>query len=47
MNKSCAVCGLDFNPEPAYYIGAMYFSYAIQVGVFVSVYLLLRFNLRS
>lgn len=42
MNKLCPVCGLDFNPEPAYYFGAMYFSYANQVVVVVLVYLLLR-----
>lgn len=45
MNKTCPVCGLDFNPEPAYYFGAMYFSYAVQVTVFVGVYLLLRFTM--
>lgn len=44
MNKTCPVCGLDFNPEPAYYFGAMYFSYAIQVAVFVGVFLILRFT---
>jgi uncharacterized protein (DUF983 family) len=44
MNKQCPVCNLDFNPEPAYYFGAMYFSYAIQVAVFVAVYLVLRFT---
>jgi uncharacterized protein (DUF983 family) len=45
MNKTCPVCGLDFNPEPAYYFGAMYFSYAVQVAVFVGVYLVLRFTI--
>jgi uncharacterized protein (DUF983 family) len=44
MNKHCQVCGLDFLPEPAYYFGAMYFSYANQVAVIVGVYLLLRFT---
>ncbi|HMJ67668.1 MAG TPA: DUF983 domain-containing protein [Cyclobacteriaceae bacterium] len=44
MNKQCAVCGLDFMPEPAYYFGAMYFSYANQVAVIVGVYLLLRYT---
>jgi len=44
MNKSCPVCGLDFNPEPAYYFGAMYFSYAVQVAVFVGVFLVLRYT---
>jgi uncharacterized protein (DUF983 family) len=41
-NKVCPVCGLDFYPEPAYYIGAMYVSYAIQVAVIVGVYLVLN-----
>jgi len=45
MNKECPVCGLDFNPEPAYYFGAMYFSYAVQVAVFVGVFLLLRYTI--
>lgn len=45
MNKACSHCGLDFNPEPAYYFGAMYFSYAVQVGVFVGVFLVLRFTI--
>ncbi len=45
MNKVCPVCGLDFNPEPAYYFGAMYFSYAVQVAIFVGVFLLLRFTI--
>jgi uncharacterized protein (DUF983 family) len=45
MNKHCSVCGLDFLPEPAYYFGAMYFSYANQVAVIVGVYLLLRFTM--
>lgn len=44
MNKNCPQCGLDFNPEPAYYFGAMYFSYAVQVAVFVGVFLLLKFT---
>lgn len=45
MNKSCSICNLDFNPEPAYYFGAMYFSYAVQVAVFVAVYIVLRFTI--
>lgn len=28
MNKKCAHCGLDFEHEPGFYIGAMYISYA-------------------
>ena len=44
MNKNCAVCGLDFQQEPAYYFGAMYFSYAVQVIIFVVVFLVLKFT---
>ena len=44
MNKNCAVCGLDFQQEPAYYFGAMYFSYAVQVIIFVGVFLVLKFT---
>ncbi|MEL7121739.1 MAG: DUF983 domain-containing protein [Bacteroidota bacterium] len=27
MPKKCPVCGLDFEPEPGYYYGAMFISY--------------------
>jgi uncharacterized protein (DUF983 family) len=29
MRPTCPVCGLGFQREPGYYLGAMYFSYAI------------------
>ncbi len=45
MNKACPKCGYDFIQEPSFYFGAMYFSYAFQVAVFVAVYLLLRFTI--
>lgn len=38
MNKECSVCHQSFDPEPGYYFGAMYVSYAINVAVFVSVW---------
>lgn len=44
MHKTCPVCGFDFIQEPSFYFGAMYFSYAFQVVVFVAVYLILRFT---
>ena len=44
MNHHCPVCGFDLIQEPAYYFGAMYFSYAIQVVVFIAVYVLLRYS---
>ncbi len=27
MNAACARCGLAFEPEPGYYVGAMYVNY--------------------
>jgi hypothetical protein len=32
MRKVCPECGLDYEPEPGYFVGAMYVSYAF--GVF-------------
>lgn len=45
MHPNCPKCGLDFIQEPSFYFGAMYFSYAIQVTVFVIVYLVLRYTI--
>ena len=45
MHKSCPACGFDFVQEPSFYFGAMYFSYAIQVAVFVAVYIGLRYTI--
>ena len=45
MNKNCPVCGFDLVQEPQFYFGAMYFSYAIQVIIFVTVYLGLRYTI--
>ena len=45
MHKNCPVCGFDFIQEPSFYFGAMYFSYAIQVAVFVAVYVILRYTI--
>jgi uncharacterized protein (DUF983 family) len=45
MHKTCPACGFDFVQEPSFYFGAMYFSYAFQVVVFVAVYLALRYTI--
>ena len=29
MNRQCPVCGLEFEREQGYFVGAMYFSYAL------------------
>lgn len=31
MHERCPVCGLKFDREPGYFIGAMYFSYLLSI----------------
>jgi len=35
MNDKCSHCGQSFMPEPGFYYGAMYMSYAFYVGIVV------------
>jgi uncharacterized protein (DUF983 family) len=37
---ACPVCGLSFEPEPGFYIGAMYISYAFTPGIVLLIGLL-------
>ncbi len=37
MNHHCDYCELPFMPEPGYYYGAMYVSYAFTVAISVAV----------
>ena len=32
MNRQCAVCALEFEREQGYFVGAMYFSYALALA---------------
>ena len=32
MNPRCPVCGLEFEREQGYFVGAMYFSYALALA---------------
>jgi len=41
MNAGCACCGQPFEPEPGYYFGAMFVSYAINTAFFVAVWVAL------
>lgn len=41
MHKSCKVCGMNYNPEPGFYFGASYVSYALTVGMAIGIFLLL------
>src|SRR5437870_2567968 len=47
MNPTCPACGLEFEREPGYFLGAMYFSYMFGVLLVVPVALVLAvvFNL--
>jgi hypothetical protein len=35
MNDRCPACGLLFNREPGYFLGAMYISYGLGIAVIV------------
>ena len=41
MNKSCSHCGQVFEPEPGYYFGAMFISYAINTALFITAWVAL------
>jgi uncharacterized protein (DUF983 family) len=38
MNPACPVCGLKFEREPGYFVGAMYFSYGLSVAFMVTAF---------
>ena len=39
IHKNCPNCGKDLEPEPSFYTGAMYVSYAISVAIVVGFFL--------
>lgn len=39
LNESCTSCGFSFTPEPSFYTGAMYVSYAFSVAIVVGVFI--------
>jgi hypothetical protein len=41
MNSACPHCNASLIPEPGFYFGAMFVSYAINVAIFVSCWLVL------
>lgn len=43
MNSHCKVCGQALEPEPSFYYGAMYVSYALTVGFSLVFFALLYF----
>jgi len=38
MNDKCSNCGQTFMPEPSFYMGAMFVSYAVQIVLFLVSY---------
>jgi len=45
MHRECPVCGLKFEREPGYFLGAMYFSYMLSIPpVLVLMLLFWRFT---
>ena len=38
MKERCMSCGQTYHPEPGFYYGAMYVSYAVQVALFAAVF---------
>ena len=42
MHERCPVCGLRFEREPGYFIGAMYMSYALTLPSMAVVFLVIR-----
>ena len=39
MNKRCSNCDQSFAPEPRFYDGAMYVSYAFSVAIVASIFI--------
>ncbi len=44
MPKECPACGLPYLPEPGFYLGAAYISYAINAILFAAVALALVYS---
>lgn len=45
MYDACPVCGLRFEREPGYYVGALYFGYALGIAILIPLYFLLAWLL--
>jgi hypothetical protein len=41
MAPRCPACGLAFEREPGYFVGAIYINYAVTVGIALAGYFLL------
>jgi uncharacterized protein (DUF983 family) len=45
MNEHCPTCGLKFQREPGYFLGAMYFSYGLAIPI-LALFTLVAYALR-
>lgn len=43
MNNTCQNCGQSFEPEPGYYFGAMFISYALNAALFIAIWLIMTY----
>jgi uncharacterized protein (DUF983 family) len=43
MNKTCPVCQVTFWKDPGESLGAMYLDYAVAVGLFIAIWLILSY----
>jgi len=46
MNALCSQCGAPFEPEPGFYYGSLFVSYAFNVAIMVVVWLVLYLTVR-
>lgn len=42
MHKYCSQCNQSFEPEPGFYFGAMFVSYALNAALFISVWVMIE-----
>ena len=47
MNEKCSCCGQHFEPEPGYYYGAMFVSYAFSTAIFIGVWIALSLMVKE
>src|SRR5687767_4175486 len=41
-HRACSHCGMDFRQEPGFYFGAAYVSYFFQIGILLTLYIILQ-----
>ena len=45
MNQSCDKCEVSFEPEPGFYFGSLYVSYAFTIAIFAAVSAILYYTI--